>query len=180
MMQILKMLLLLKRLMAKILALDTGNDMGWAFYSKGKVIASGTKELAPNGENEKTGARWKRMRKFLKKFKGIDLIVFEDVMGIQMRNHMQSHFGYMSLLEEWAYENKVDMTGYKQMTLKKKFTNNGWADKAEICAAAHKLGWEGGKPGTEDDDDEADALALLYIYTQDNNMEFEICPKIKV
>ena len=141
-----------------ILALDLGTKTGWAILIDGKVL-SGTQEWRKAGRTESPGRPFSRFRRWLDEVKttnDIGMIYYEEV-----RRHLgttagQVYGGYKFTLLSWADENAVEYESVPVGTIKMHATGNGNAGKPAVIAAMEA---KGHKPG---DDNEADALAILY------------------
>ncbi|MBF0400751.1 MAG: hypothetical protein HQL80_07040 [Magnetococcales bacterium] len=141
-----------------ILTLDLGTKTGWAILIDGKVI-SGSQEWKKAGRTESPGRPFARFRRWLDEVKtsnDIRTIYYEEV-----RRHLgttagQVYGGYKFTLLSWADENAVEYESVPVGSIKIHTTGKGNAGKSAMIAAMEA---KGHKPM---DDNEADALAILY------------------
>jgi Holliday junction resolvasome RuvABC endonuclease subunit len=142
-----------------ILSLDLGSTLGWAFSVDGVVERSGSITLAHKDAHP--GSKLERFLEFLHEHKDVDEILYEFVPRFVSAGWAVT---YGSLLGQVMLFCKVHGIRYgtlKPSEIKKVFTGKGNADKKAVCAICHKMGWKRGKPGSDIDNDEADAIALL-------------------
>lgn len=147
----------------RILAIDPGSRCGWALSDGGKVIGSGTWDLAPQRLRrfEGGGMRYVRLRQFLNEISIVDRVVVEEV-----RRHMgvdAAHIygGVLATVTAWCEEQGVAYSALPVKTAKKRFTGNGNASKDDMIAEAKRRGYDVA------DDNQADALAMLLITMED-------------
>lgn len=143
---------------ARILALDLGTTTGWAITSSTGLISSGSQSFKPT-RFEGAGMRFLKFKRWLTEMKGdgIDAVFFEEV-----RRHMgvdaaHAYGGFMAHLTAWCEHHCIPYQGIPVGTIKRHATGKGNADKDAMIAAARVKGHQ---PA---DDNEADALALLYF-----------------
>ena len=144
----------------KVLSLDLGTNVGWAVGTDAVIQYSGTKSFYQKDSHP--GLRFIRFSNWLLKFKGVDEIFYEVIPFTKFAKAHEVYAGMLAVLQMFALGNEIRMTGVKPTTVKKEFVGNGRASKTEVCNAAIKLGWWGGKLDTEKDNDEADACAVFY------------------
>ena len=141
-----------------ILAIDPGTRCGWASFYAGHV-ESGTHEF-PLPRGCSPGLRFLRFRSWLAdmiRMSQPDLIVYE-------RPHLRGGYavdllvGFTSRIQEACAEAGIECEAVHSATLKKAATGSGRADKrAMLEAASERFGKR------IDDDNEADALMLLWL-----------------
>ncbi len=143
-----------------ILAIDLGTQMGWALYTKGQPVISGSMSLKPSRFSG-GGERYLRFLKFLEAthdmFK-VDMVVYEEVRRHSSTDAAHVYGSFMGHLSSWC-EGKTPTIPYSSIpvgTIKKHATGKGNASKEMMIEAAIALGY---KPA---DDNEADALMLLH------------------
>lgn len=145
-----------------ILALDLGTKTGWALLSD-MQITSGTIDFKPR-RFEGGGMRFLRFKQWLTELKNatgdIDAVYFEEVRRHLGVDAAHIYGGLMATLTAWCEHHGIAYQGVPVGTIKKSATGKGNAGKDEMIAAMKKAGHN---PG---DDNEADALALLY-YVQE-------------
>jgi len=154
----------------KILALDLGSRTGWATSASGH-ITSGFHEFKPD-RFEGGGMRYLKFKNWLNQIqehvRGVDLVMFEEV-----RNHSNpskkrggrsfnvdaahAYGGFMAHLTAWCEAEKIPYQGVPVGTIKKHATGKGNAGKDQMIQAIRKKGHY-----DLQDDNEADALAILY------------------
>lgn len=141
-----------------VLALDLGTTTGWAISQDG-TINSGTQGFKP-GRYEGGGMRFLRFRKWLTEVKNsagvIDAVYFEEV-----RRHMgvdaaHAYGGFLATLSAWCEHHHIAYSGVPVGTIKRHATGKGQASKEAVIAAMQAKGHQ------PQDDNEADAIALLY------------------
>lgn len=142
--------------MDNILALDLGTTMGWAMMTDGK-LSSGSVSFKPT-HFDSAGCRYTRFRRWLGT-KGT--CAFDDVIYEAVRKHNgtiagQTYGGFMATLQMWCDAEGLSYEGVPVGTIKKFATGNGNASKLAMVEAMEKRGHK------LQDDNEADALALLY------------------
>lgn len=143
----------------KILALDLGTTSGWAISNNGDVT-SGTQSFKP-GRYEGGGMRFLKFKGWLNDLKrctdGFELVVFEEVRRHAGVDAAHVYGGFLAHLTAWCEHHQIPYRGTPVGTIKKHATGKGNADKAAMIAAAEAKGHQ---PA---DDNEADAIALLYL-----------------
>ena len=143
-----------------ILALDLGTQTGWAIRLKNGQIISDSETFKPQ-RFEGGGMRYLRFRKWLTEIKqcgdGIDALYFEEVRRHVGVDAAHAYGGFMATLTAWCEHHQIPYQGVPVGTIKKHATGKGNAGKAEMVAAVTARGH------TPVDDNEADALALLYF-----------------
>jgi len=141
-----------------LLALDLGTKTGWALLSD-KQITSGTIAFTPK-RFEGGGMRYLRFKQWLTELKNssgeIDAVYFEEVRRHLGVDAAHAYGGFMATLTAWCEHHQIPYSGVPVGTIKKSACKKGNAGKQEMIAA---MVAKGHAPG---DDNEADALALLY------------------
>lgn len=146
-----------------LLAIDPGTRLGWASFAHGHV-ESGVHEFAL-GRGDSPGMRFLRFRNWLADMLTMakpELVIFE-------RPHMRGGFatdllvGFVTRIQEACAERGIECQAVHSATLKKSACGSGRADKSMMVKAASE---RFGKPVT--DDNEADALNLLWLAMQEN------------
>ena len=92
----------------------------------------------------------------------INAVYFEEVRRHASTDAAHVYGGLMATLTAWCEQNNIPYQGVPVGTIKKHATGKGNADKAAMIEAMQALG----HPVT--DDNEADALALLYWAVKEN------------
>lgn len=143
----------------KILALDLGSRTGWA-TSAGGHITSGFHEFKPD-RFEGGGMRYLKFKFWLDQIKaqirGLDLVMFEEVRMHAGTTAAHLYGGFMAHLTAWCEAEKIPYQGVPVGTIKKHATGKGNAGKEQMIQAMRKKGH-----CDLQDDNEADALAILY------------------
>lgn len=141
-----------------ILALDLGTKTGWAFSNLG-VILSG-REVFQQDRFSGGGMRFLKFRNWLDAMNtiehGIAEICFEEVRRHLGTDAAHVYGGMLGMLTAWCEDKKVPYQGVPVGTIKKFIANKGNASKEEVITAIRERGH------SPKDDNEADALALLY------------------
>ena len=149
-----------------ILALDLGTRTGWAMQHLDGTITSGTEQFKPQ-RFEGGGMRFLRFKRWLNDLyaasQHINAVFFEEVRRHAGVDAAHAYGGFMGHLTAWCEHHNIPYQGVPVGTIKKHATGNGNASKEEMIAATIKRGLKVA------DDNEADALALLYwaIETQE-------------
>ena len=142
-----------------LLALDLGTRMGWAVRTPDGRITSGTESFRP-GRFEGGGMRYLRFRRWLENLKAavgpIEAIYFEEVRRHAGVDAAHAYGGFLGQLTAWCEHHRIPYQGVPVGTIKKHVTGKGNASKMQIMQAMRQRGHH---PA---DDNEADALALLY------------------
>ena len=145
--------------MKDTLALDLGTTTGWACRAPGGVITSGTASFKP-GRYEGGGMRYLRFTRWLGDMQdlcgGFGAVYFEEVRRHNSTDAAHVYGGLMSHLASWCELHEVPYQGVPVGTIKSHATGRGNANKDDMVAAMVKRGH------APTDDNEADALALLY------------------
>ena len=148
-----------------ILALDIATTLGWAFSKDDKIIAWGVESFAVKIDTiHRGGIRLMKFRDWLMPFAGVSEVVYEQV-GADMRNLAANETTYamLGIVRMFCAGANIPISSIHNSTLKKEFAGTGRADKLAMCDTAHRLGWKGGRAGTDMDHDACDAVALIYI-----------------
>lgn len=147
-----------------ILALDLGTTTGWALHSD-RVIVSGTQ----NNRNDRFsggGMKYLRFRNWLNevhKSNPLGAVYYEEVRRHIGVDAAHAYGGYMATLTAWCESNGVPYQGVPVGTIKKHITGKGNANKALVMQAVVAKGHN------PCDDNEADALALLYTMLENHH-----------
>ncbi|WP_034989189.1 crossover junction endodeoxyribonuclease RuvC [Bartonella senegalensis] len=143
-----------------ILCLDLGTKMGWAMCGGDGSIFSGTVDFKSR-RFEGGGMRYLRFKRWLTDIKqtadGIDAVYFEEVRRHNGTDAAHIYGDLLSILTAWCEHHQIPYEGIPVGTIKKETTGKGNASKEEmikaVCAKGH----------APKDDNEADALAILYL-----------------
>ena len=143
-----------------ILALDLGATTGWALACRDGSITSGSQSFKPQ-RFEGGGMRFLRFKRWLTDIKqcndGIDQVVFEEVRRHVGVDAAHAYGGFLGQLTAWCEHHQIPYQGIPVGTIKKHATGKGNASKDEMVASVRARGHG---PA---DDNEADAIALLYL-----------------
>lgn len=154
-----------------ILALDLGTKTGWAiWFSDGSSgIVSGEKDFK-NVRFEGGGMRYLKFRHWLDECNslvpgGIKIVAFEEVRqhGIKGRTNIDAahaYGGFMATLTTWCEGKGIAYYAEPVGTIKKHATGKGNSGKPEMITAMIR---KGHTHLNADADNEADALALIYL-----------------
>ena len=141
------------------LALDLGTTTGWALRPRDGAIVHGFVSFRPQ-RFEGGGMRYLRFKRWLAELKAtaadIDAVYFEEVRRHIGVDAAHVYGGLMATLTTWCEHHNIPYQGVPVGTIKKHATGKGNAGKDEIIAAMRTRGHP------ISDDNEADALALLY------------------
>ena len=143
-----------------ILALDLGTTTGWALTCRDGSISSGSQSFKSQ-RFEGGGMRFLRFKRWLTDIKqcndGIDQVVFEEVRRHVGVDAAHAYGGFMGQLTAWCEHHQIPYQGIPVGTIKKHATGKGNASKGEMVASVRARGH------APADDNEADAIALLYL-----------------
>lgn len=143
-----------------ILCLDLGTTTGWALQTKNGIIFSGTESFRP-GRFEGGGMRYLRFGQWLtqtnKTSEGIEEIYFEEVRRHIGVDAAHAYGGFLATLTAFCESVGIPYSGIPVGTIKKSLTGKGNANKDVMIAFIQAKGHH------PKDDNEADALALLYF-----------------
>ena len=143
-----------------LLALDLGTTTGWALRGSDGHISSGSESFRPQ-RFEGGGMRYLRFKRWLTDIKqcnaSIDQVVFEEVRRHAGVDAAHAYGGFMGQLTAWCEHHQIPYHGIPVGTIKKHATGKGNASKDEMVAAVRARGH------SPADDNEADAIALLYL-----------------
>lgn len=143
----------------KLLALDLGTKAGWASFD-GDIITSGVQSFVFNPRYEGGGMRFLKFQKWMNDMHTLvrfERLMFEEVMqrpASVAAGHVYG--GFLGHLTSWCEAHQVPYEGIPVGTIKKDLTGSGKATKADMIEWIKKKGHH---PA---DDNEADALAILY------------------
>ncbi len=149
-----------------LLALDLGTTTGWALQDSEGQITYGYSTFRPQ-RFEGGGMRFLRFKRWLTELKAvaahIDVLYFEEVRRHVGVDAAHVYGGLMATLTAWCEHHQIPYQGVPVGTIKKHATGRGNAGKEEVIATMIAKGHP------VKDDNEADALALLYwaIETQE-------------
>jgi hypothetical protein len=142
-----------------ILALDLGTSTGWALRNEYGSIISGTAHFKPR-RFEGGGMRYLRFKQWLTETKNvtgaISSVYFEEVRRHVGVDAAHAYGGFLAHLTAWCEHHEIPYEGVPVGTIKKHATGKGNADKDAMIAAMRSKGL------APEDDNEADALALLF------------------
>ncbi|WP_375633204.1 MULTISPECIES: crossover junction endodeoxyribonuclease RuvC [unclassified Bartonella] len=143
-----------------ILCLDLGTKTGWALRDADGFITSDT-EYFQSRRFEGGGMRYLRFKKWLSELKRsvdeIDAVYFEEVRRHVGTDSSHVYGGFLATLTAWCEHHQIPYEGIPVGTIKKAMTGKGNASKAELIKAMRAKGH------APCDDNEADALAILYL-----------------
>jgi crossover junction endodeoxyribonuclease RuvC len=151
-----------------VLALDLGTTMGWAMRQDGQV-SSGSVSFKPT-HFDSTNSRYTKFRRWLD---NNHCMTFDDIVFEAVRRHngtiaSQTYGGFMAMLQMWCDDRGLPYEGIPVGTIKKFATGKGNARKANMIAAMQGRGHQ------PKDDNEADALALLYLRLEAANLNNKV------
>ncbi|WP_455481259.1 crossover junction endodeoxyribonuclease RuvC [Bartonella sp. B12(2025)] len=143
-----------------IFCLDLGTKTGWAICGSDGHIISGTANFQPR-RFAGGGMRYLRFKQWLSEIKRsvdeIDAVYFEEVRRHVGIDAAHIYGGLLATLTAWCEHHQIPYEGIPVGTIKKTLTGKGNASKEEmikaVCAKGH----------APQDDNKADALAILYL-----------------
>ncbi|WP_375680414.1 MULTISPECIES: crossover junction endodeoxyribonuclease RuvC [unclassified Bartonella] len=151
-----------------ILCFDLGTKMGWAIRGASGDMFSGTVNFQSR-RFEGGGMRYLRFKQWLSEIKhtagDIDAVYFEEVRRHKGTDAAHVYGGLLATLTAWCEQHQIPYEGIPVSTIKKAMTGKGNASKEEMIEAMCLKGY---KPC---DDNEADALAILYLVKEKEILE---------
>lgn len=152
-----------------IFCIDTGTNAGWSLFKDG-AITSGIKSFPQLG-HEKYGMRFVRFKKWLHDMKetigDIDALYYEQVHNHTGTQAAHVYGGLIAHLTVFCEHYKIPYSGFGVGKIKKAFTGNGSAKKPMIIEECEKRGHN------PQDDNEADAIAIMYLALQTNQIAYK-------
>ncbi len=97
------------------------------------------------------------------KFSNIEAVYFEEVRRHLGTDAAHCYGGFLAVLSAWCEENNIPYQGVNVKTIKRFITGKGNASKSEVIEAIRE------KSFLPRDDNEADALALMFYISKDIN-----------
>lgn len=144
------------------LCLDLGTQTGFAILEDNQTIKSGSLSFR-HDRYSGGGMRFLKFREWLVKInekRTIDAVYFEEVRRHLGVDAAHVYGGFLATLTSWCEIMSIPYQGIPVGTIKKHITGKGNASKQDVIEAVYK---RGRKPV---DDNEADALAILYYKTE--------------
>lgn len=147
--------------MEAILSLDLATTTGWAIRLPSGAICSGTQSFK-SARFEGGGMRYLRFQRWLEEMiapagvKQIGRVVFEEVRRHIGVDAAHAYGGFMTHLQSTCEKMEVPYEAVPVGTIKRHATGKGNASKELVIRAMRARGH------APKDDNEADALALLY------------------
>jgi len=157
-----------------ILALDLGTNMGWCLGEDSVIVASAVEVFG--AKDAHPGHRFLKFQNWLLQFNGVNEIYYEDVPRYVSKNNARVYCGFLAVLQIYSLATGTRLTCMKANSVKKEFTGNGRAEKADMCEAALKLGWANGEYGGSLNHDEADAIGIFYAIEKRRGNEVRFTP----
>lgn len=145
------------------LSIDLGSTCGYAIGKDGVVVTSGEVALSGKGGQAHPGHRWMRFQEWLSQHSGVDEILYEDVPQFKSADAAKVYGALLGVLQMFCLAHGIRMCSLKPTQIKKDFTGYGNAVKETVCEVALNMGWKHGVRGTRDFNNEADAIALLWV-----------------
>ncbi|WP_455466821.1 crossover junction endodeoxyribonuclease RuvC [Bartonella sp. B39] len=143
-----------------IFCLDLGTKTGWALCGVDGRITSDTEHF-PTRRFEGGGMRYLRFKQWLSEITmaagQIDAVYFEEVRRHMGTDAAHVYGGFLATLTAWCEHHQIPYEGIPVGTIKKATTGKGNASKEEMIKAMCDKGH------APQDDNEADALAILYL-----------------
>lgn len=156
----------------KTLSLDIGSTFGYCVGVNGSIVDSGEVTLSAGAVGlTHPGHRWMRFQKWLCNYTDVNEICFEDVQFVTSPQQMKVYGGLLAILQMFSLAHGIRMCSLTPGQIKKDFTGAGNAKKEELCDVAIRLGWKNGVPGTMNNHNEADAIALYWVICSRRGVE---------
>lgn len=155
----------------KLLTLDLGTTTGWAMRTEDGIIMSGSQSFKP-GRYDGGGMRYLRFKTWLTDLKnnmgGVDYVAYEEVRRHAGTDAAHVYGGFMAHLTAWCEHHKIPYEAIPVGTIKKDATGKGNASKDDMIAAMKAKGHN------PEDDNEADAIALLYYAINQRKVDIHV------
>lgn len=151
------------------LSIDLGSTLGFCLGKNGVIVDSGEVTLSAAGTHP--GHRWLRFQQWLVQYKDVDEILFEDVPQFMSGQAARVYCGLLAILQIFSLAQGIRMASLKPTQIKKDFTGAGNSKKDVVCDVAMRLGWKNGVPGTLNNNNEADAIALFWVVSVRRGVE---------
>jgi Holliday junction resolvasome RuvABC endonuclease subunit len=155
-----------------MLALDLGTTTGFAWAAAKGLVISGTWSFKP-GRYDGGGVRYLRFQEALDRFHKtvpITRLFFEEVRAHKGTDAAHVYGGLMATLTAWCEKNGVPCEGVPVGKIKKFWTGQGNANKEMMLDMARQHGYE------PEDDNEADAIALLNLKMSELEPDTKLTP----
>ena len=149
--------------MKTIFALDLGTRLGWAIQRGDGTIFHGVENLHPFPKGPRAH-RFAAFQAFLEMHR-VDMIVYEDIKRHAGTAAAHMWGGFEAILLAHCLRNGIETAWLGVGEIKKHATGKGNAPKNDVIAAMQARGF---KP---EDDNDADALALLFAYLDKEDSE---------
>lgn len=153
-----------------ILAIDLGTQLGWALTKRDGSIHSGTEAFAPakhGGHGGKFLAFMAHLNQLRIAHGDVHAVYYEDIKMHKGVLAAHAYGGFLAILQTWCHVNgRVPLYGVGFGAIKKGWTGKGNADKKLMIAYARQRGF------APQDDNEADALAILLTACEQENRPF--------
>lgn len=143
------------------LALDLGTTTGWAMRRPDGLVVHGVEEFKP-GRFEGGGMRFLRFVRWLDQVgaEGLGQVWFEEVRRHNGTSAAHVYGGLMAHLTAWCEQRSIPYGAIPVGVVKRAWTGKGNAGKEAMKGEAVRRGY------TVTDDNEADALAVLFAAEQ--------------
>jgi Holliday junction resolvasome RuvABC endonuclease subunit len=142
-----------------VLALDLGQNTGWALRDSAGRVTSGTQQFKP-GRFEGGGMPLLRFVSWLNELQRaagpLACVFFEEVRAHRGTAAAHAYGAFLGHMTAWCESNRLPYQGVPVSTIKLAAAGRGNASKDEVVSAMRALGFD------PVDDNEADALALLH------------------
>ncbi|MBA8767021.1 crossover junction endodeoxyribonuclease RuvC [Wolbachia pipientis] len=148
-----------------ILTLDLGKQTGWAILKDG-AIQSGSENFH-GSRFSGGGMHFLSFHNWLNSLKDISAVYFEEVRRHLGTDAAHCYGGFFAVLATWCEKHHIPYKGVPVKTIKRFIAGKGNASKGEVIEAVK------GKGFFPQDDNEADALALMFYvnnFSKDFNM----------
>lgn len=142
--------------MNRVLALDLGLRTGWAIRTPGGAILSGVLDLRPK-KDDGYGRPFRLFQAWLETLEPPHLVAWEEVRRkLWFDAAAMRYGGFQAILLAWCEKYDILYQPVGVSTIKLVICGTGTASKEEVSALIKAKGHE------PEDDNESDALALLY------------------
>lgn len=157
-----------------ILSLDLASTVGFAVGRNGVIVDSGEVPLKPPGNKTHPGHRIARFQRLLHELKdrwNFNEIVFEDVPRFESAAAAKIFGALWGQMHLFTRAFNLRSQSMFATTVKKEFSGAGNAKKNDMCNVALNLGWKNGARDTAFNNNECDAIALLWCIYKRRNID---------
>lgn len=143
-----------------------GTSTGWAIRKRDNSIVSGSEALVSEDTQDRDIRYWafqQWLYRLITQIPDIDCVYYEIVQRHLGTYAAHVYGGYRGIMLAWAFDHNIPCFFFAPATIKKHITGKGNASKQQVIEAVQNRGFN------PIDDNEADALALLFLAVEPPN-----------